>query len=74
MCGVPFHAAETYIGRLIEKGYKVAICEQVEDPAASKGIVRREVIQIVTPGTVISSGMLKEDENNYIASVLNSDQ
>ena len=69
MCGVPFHAAETYIGRLIEKGYKVAICEQVEDPAASKGIVRREVIQIVTPGTVISSGMLKEDENNYIASV-----
>ncbi|MDO4176707.1 MAG: DNA mismatch repair protein MutS [Bacillota bacterium] len=69
MCGVPFHAAETYISRLIEKGYKVAICEQTEDPASAKGIVKREVIQIVTPGTVVSSTMLKENENNYIASV-----
>lgn len=69
MCGVPFHSADTYIARLVEKGYKVAICEQTEDPAASKGIVRREVIQIVTPGTVLSSSMLRENENNYIASV-----
>ena len=53
----------------MEKGYKVAICEQTEDPAASKGIVKREVIQIVTPGTVLSSSMLRENENNYIASV-----
>lgn len=69
MCGVPFHSAETYIGRLVERGYKVAICEQVEDPAAAKGIVKREVIQVVTPGTVTSQSMLKETENNYLASV-----
>ena len=69
MCGVPFHAADTYIARLIGKGYKVAICEQVEDPAAAKGIVRREVIQIVTPGTAMTGSMLNEKENNYIASV-----
>ncbi len=69
MCGVPFHSADTYISRLVEKGYKVAICEQTEDPAASKGLVRREVIRIVTPGTILSSSMLRENENNYIASV-----
>ena len=69
MCGVPFHSAESYIARLVDKGYKVAICEQTEDPAASKGIVKREVIKIVTPGTLLSSSMLKEKENNYIASV-----
>ncbi len=69
MCGVPFHAAEGYISRLIDKGYKVAICEQTEDPAAARGIVSREVVQIVTPGTVMSSSMLREDENNFIASV-----
>ena len=69
MCGVPFHSAETYIARLINKGHKVAICEQTEDPATAKGIVKREVIQIVTPGTVLSSAMLNEKENNYIASV-----
>ena len=69
MCGVPFHSSDTYIARLVEKGYKVAICEQTEDPASAKGIVKREVIQIVTPGTVISSTMLKENENSYIASV-----
>lgn len=69
MCGVPFHAADTYIARLIDKGYKVAICEQTEDPAAAKGIVKREVIQIITPGTVVSSAMLNEKDNNYIASV-----
>lgn len=69
MCGVPFHSADTYIARLVEKGYKVAICEQTEDPSQAKGIVKREVIRIVTPGTVISQTMLKETENNYIASV-----
>ncbi|MCC2865286.1 DNA mismatch repair protein MutS [Hominibacterium faecale] len=71
MCGVPFHSADTYIARLVEKGYKVAICEQTEDPSQAKGIVKREVIRIVTPGTVISQTMLKETENNYIASVFN---
>lgn len=69
MCGVPYHAADTYIGRLIEKGFKVAICEQVEDPATAKGIVKREVVKIVTPGTVLSQTMLKENENNYLVSV-----
>ena len=74
MCGVPFHSAETYIARLVERGYKVAICEQTEDPESAKGIVKREVIQIVTPGTVISSSMLDENENNYIASVVADDR
>lgn len=69
MCGVPFHAADTYIARLVEKGFKVAVCEQVEDPAQAKGIVRREVIRVITPGTVISQAMLAEKENNYLASV-----
>jgi DNA mismatch repair protein MutS len=69
MCGVPFHSADTYIARLIEKGYKVAICEQTEDPATAKGIVKREVIRIVTPGTLTSQSMLRENENNYLASV-----
>jgi DNA mismatch repair protein MutS len=69
MCGVPYHAAETYIAKLIDKGYKVAICEQTEDPATAKGIVKREVIQVVTPGTVVSQTMLNEKENNYLASV-----
>ena len=69
MCGVPFHSADTYIARLIDKGYRVAICEQTEDPAQAKGLVNREVVQIVTPGTLLSGAMLKENENNYIASV-----
>jgi len=69
MCGVPFHSAESYIAKLVEKGFKVAICEQVEDPKAAKGIVKREVVQIVTPGTLISQTMLNEKENNYLASV-----
>ena len=64
MCGVPYHSAEAYIARLIAKGYKVAICEQMEDPATAKGLVDREVIRIVTPGTVISEGMLEEGRNN----------
>ena len=69
MCGVPFHSAESYIAKLVEKGYKVAICEQVEDPKDAKGIVKREVIQIVTPGTVTAQSMLAEKENNYLAAV-----
>ena len=69
MCGVPFHAADTYIAKLIEKGYKVAIAEQMADPATCKGIVPREVIRIVTPGTVISSAMLSEKDNNYLMAV-----
>ncbi|HEY4601634.1 MAG TPA: DNA mismatch repair protein MutS [Cerasibacillus sp.] len=69
MCGVPYHSAENYIKILIDKGYKVAICEQVEDPKKAKGIVKREVIQIVTPGTVMESSMLDERDNNYIASL-----
>ncbi|HWR61909.1 MAG TPA: DNA mismatch repair protein MutS [Clostridia bacterium] len=69
MCGIPYHAAENYIARLIEKNYKVAICEQVEDPALAKGIVRREVIRIVTPGTVLESSMLDEKNNNYLLSL-----
>ena len=73
MCGVPFHAAETYIARLVEKGYKVAKCEQTEDPASAKGLVNREVVEIITPGTLISSTMLKEKENNYIASVFSGE-
>ncbi|MGE5633299.1 MAG: DNA mismatch repair protein MutS [Caulobacteraceae bacterium] len=69
MCGVPYHAAETYIAKLIEKNYKVAICEQVEDPALAKGIVKREVIRIVTPGTILDSSMLDERNNNYLMSL-----
>ena len=69
MCGVPFHAADAYISKLIEKGYKVAICEQLEDPKQAKGIVKRDVIRVVTPGTVIESNMLDEKKNNYIMSV-----
>lgn len=66
MCGVPFHSADGYIARLVEKGYKVAICEQVEDPKAAKGIVKRDVIRIVTPGTVLDTNVLEEGKNNYI--------
>lgn len=69
MCGVPFHSADTYIGRLIEKGYKVAICEQTEDPATAKGLVRREVIRIITPGTVTDANLLNEGSNNYLCSI-----
>lgn len=69
MAGIPFHAAENYIARLISKGYKVAICEQMEDPKEAKGIVKREVIRVVTPGTVIESNLLEEKKNNYIMSI-----
>ncbi len=66
MCGIPFHAAENYVARLIEKGYKVAICEQLEDPKLAKGIVKRDVIRVVTPGTVMEANLLEEKKNNYI--------
>ncbi|MBR1653861.1 MAG: DNA mismatch repair protein MutS [Clostridia bacterium] len=69
MAGIPFHAAESYIAKLISKGYKVAICEQMEDPKEAKGIVKREVIRVVTPGTVIESNLLEEKKNNYIMSI-----
>ena len=69
MCGVPYHAVETYLDRWSEKGYKVAICEQMEDPALAKGLVQRDVIRVVTPGTVIESGMLDERSNNFLLSV-----
>ena len=69
MCGVPFHSCESYIARLVSKGYKVAICEQVEDPATAKGIVKREVVRVITPGTVIEESMLNEDKNNYLSSM-----
>ncbi|MDW7675746.1 MAG: DNA mismatch repair protein MutS, partial [Bacillota bacterium] len=70
MCGVPFHAAHVYISRLIKKGYKVAICEQVSDPKASKGIVEREVFKVITPGTIISEEFLDQHTNNYLASIV----
>lgn len=69
MCGVPYHSAEAYIARLIAKGYKVAICEQTEDPALAKGIVEREVTRVVTPGTVMDEAMLEEGKNNFIAAL-----
>lgn len=69
MCGVPYHAYEVYANRLIEQGYKVAICEQVEDPKQAKGLVKRDVIQIITPGTNLSTQNLKEGQNNYIMSI-----
>ena len=69
MCGVPYHSCESYIARLIAKGYKVAICEQTEDPALAKGLVDRDIIRIITPGTLIDSSMLEEGKNNYIGGV-----
>ncbi|HZK18156.1 MAG TPA: DNA mismatch repair protein MutS, partial [Clostridia bacterium] len=69
MCGIPYHASEGYIGKLISKGYKVAICEQVEDPKAAKKIVKREVVRVFTPGTLFEGGLLDEKSNNYIAAI-----
>lgn len=69
MCGVPYHSCEGYIARLIKKGYKVAICEQMEDPRLAKGVVKREVIRVVTPGTLVETSMLDEGQNNFIASI-----
>ena len=69
MCGVPYHSAEAYIARLIAKGYKVAVCEQTEDPALAKGLVKRDVIRVITPGTVTESSMLEEGRSNYVCAV-----
>lgn len=73
MCGVPHHSAESYIARLVDKGYKVAICEQVENPAEAKGVVRREIVRMVTPGTVMDGKLLSEGSNNYIACAAEAD-
>ena len=69
MCGVPYHSAESYINKLISMGFKVAVCEQLEDPAKAKGLVKRGIVRKITPGTVMDPGALEEKENNYIASV-----
>ncbi|MFQ5580473.1 MAG: DNA mismatch repair protein MutS [Nitrospiria bacterium] len=70
LCGVPYHAASGYIAKLIRSGFSVAICDQVEDPAAAKGLVKREVVRVITPGTVIEPELLSEKENNYVASLM----
>lgn len=74
MCGVPYHSANAYIERLIEKGYKVALCEQVEDPAEAKGVVKREIVQIITPGTVMEEEMLSPQENNFLVSLVKDEE
>lgn len=71
--GVPFHSCEPYINKLVEKGFRVAICEQVEDPKAAKGIVKRDVIRVVTPGTNVMTQSLDESKNNFIMSVFCED-
>lgn len=73
MCGVPYHSCESYIARLVEKGYKIAICEQVEDPATAKGLVKRDIVRVITPGTVTEESMLDESKNNYLCAVSFSD-
>ena len=72
MCGIPYHSCESYIARLIAKGYKIAMCDQVEDASLAKGLVRREVVRVITPGTVIEESMLDESKNNYICSIYSS--
>ena len=74
MCGVPFHACDTYISKLVAKGYKVAICEQTEDPSKAKGIVRRDVVRVITSGTVVEPSMLDESRNNYICCAYNQNK
>ena len=74
MCGVPFHSADSYIAKLVSRGYKVAICEQMEDPATAKGIVKRDVIRIITPGTIIEGNMLEDGTNNYLCSVFSGEK
>ena len=69
MCGVPFHKADVFIGKLVDQGYKVGICEQVEDPKQAVGLVKREVIRVVTPGTVTDAEQLREGQNNFLASI-----
>jgi DNA mismatch repair protein MutS len=70
MCGIPYHSANNYIARLISRGYRIAVCEQVEDPKVAKGIVKREVTRIITPGTVMDDNILSESRNNYLAAVI----
>lgn len=70
MAGVPHHSADTYIAQLVKKGYKVAICEQLEDPSAAAGIVRRDVVRVITPGTIIDAGTLEDNQNNYLAALI----
>ena len=74
MCGVPFHKADVYVGKLVEKGYKVAICEQIGDPKSAVGLVKREVVRVVTPGTVTDSGVLNDSKNNFLVSVCVTNQ
>lgn len=74
MCGVPFHSADSYIAKLVSRGYKVAICEQMEDPSTVKGLVKRDVIRIITPGTVIEGNMLEDGVNNYLCSVFSGEK
>lgn len=69
MCGIPYHSCDSYIARLVSKGYKVAMCDQVENPAQAKGVVKREVVRVITPGTVMEESMLDESQNNYICSI-----
>src|SRR6202790_2392900 len=69
MCGVPYHSAENYIARLIQKGYRVAICDQVEDPRVAKKLVKREITRVVTPGTAMDANLVRSRENNYLAAV-----
>ena len=73
MCGVPHHAVDTYIGRLIRLGYKVAVCDQVEDPKFAKGLVKREVTRVVTPGTNLDPAAMEEGKNNFLVSVFSTD-
>lgn len=74
MCGVPHHAADSYINKLVANGYKVAICEQVEDPAVAKGIVKRDVVRVITPGTLIDTDLLEEKTNNYLMCIFANDR
>lgn len=69
MCGVPYHSADPYIGRLVARGYKVVICEQMEEPSPGKSIVKRDIVRVVTPGTVIDGNLLNESQNNYLCSI-----
>ncbi len=73
MCGVPFHKADLYIGKLVERGYKVAVCEQTENPAEAKGLVRREIVRVVTPGTITDGSLLSDAQNNYLAAICYAD-
>ena len=74
MCGVPYHAADNYIAKLIQKGFRVAICDQTEDPKLAKKLVRREVTRVITPGTVVDSNLLEPSQNNYLCSLCFGDQ